>query len=75
MFDMMEVECQCQDCGRKFYLDAKFDQWNEYFKDKKERRSVQEIFPEFTASQRELLISGICKHCYNQMTGQFDNEN
>lgn len=71
-FNKMEIGFQCNFCRNVIYLEATEAQWAEFHSPN--RRHVQSIFPEFTAGQRELLISGICEKCFDDMFGQFDDE-
>jgi hypothetical protein len=36
--------------------------------------SIQECFPELTPDQREMLLSGICPTCWNDLFGNLDDE-
>lgn len=72
MNEKMEMGCQCRMCKKIVYLEAKVSQWEEYHSS--HRRNIQTIFPEFTPGQRELLISGICETCFDNMFGQEDDE-
>ncbi len=70
--EKMEMGCQCNICKKIIYLEATIAQWEEYHSS--HRRHIQTIFPEFTPGQRELLISGICETCFDNMFGQEDDE-
>lgn len=37
---------------------------------RQEGRSIQECFPEMSASEREMFISGICGDCWDKMFGE-----
>jgi len=39
-----------------------------------ERRLVQEIFPDFSIGDRELLISGTCNTCWQELFGSDEDE-
>lgn len=39
-----------------------------------EREPVQKVFPELSAEIREMLISGICPKCWDEMFGEEDDE-
>lgn len=66
--EKMEMGCQCRMCKKIVYLEAKISQWEEYHSS--HRRHIQAIFPEMNASDRELLISGICGECFDSLFGQ-----
>lgn len=68
MNEKMEMGCQCQLCRNVVYLEATVAQWEEYHSPN--RRHIQTIFPEMSASNRELLISGICGECFDSLFGQ-----
>ena len=70
--EKMEMGCQCRLCGKVVYLEATVTQWEEYHNP--HRRHIQAIFPEMSASNRELLISGICGECFDSLFGQEDDE-
>lgn len=55
--------CTCIKCNKKHTLTAKQHQWDSW----KAGELVQNAFPNFTSSQRELLISGICGDCFDKM--------
>lgn len=68
MDEKMEMGCKCSLCRKIVYLEATVAQWEEYHSPN--RRHIQEIFPEMSASNRELLISGICGECFDSLFGQ-----
>ena len=70
--EKMEMGCQCRQCGKVVYLNATLAQWKEYHSPN--RRHIQDIFPEFTPGERELLISGMCDECFNDVFGQDDDD-
>ena len=37
-----------------------------YARWKQGTENIQEVFPELTPAQRELLVSGVCEECFNQ---------
>ena len=53
----------CASCGTVHHLAV---QGQNLFKYNRGGR-VQDVFPELSAAQRELLISGICGTCWNAM--------
>ena len=71
MNEKMKMGIQCMWCGKITYLEATTEQWAEFHSP--HRRHVQTIFPQFTAGQRELLISQTCESCFNDMVGQEDD--
>lgn len=63
IFDNGKVTVKCS-CGKEFKLPITIDR---YFEWKRSGEFVQNAFPELTASQRELLISGICEKCWREL--------
>lgn len=54
---------QCNECNNKFSFDldsSKIKSWQAGEK-------IQNLFPELSADDRELLISGICGKCFDIM--------
>ena len=64
----------CRRCNEPTYLTASPEQWSEYQAPRSERRLIQEIFPDFSIGDRELLISGTCNTSWQNMFGSDDEE-
>ena len=65
------VQVTCRDCGKIYEIpvsQSRIDEW--YSKG----TFAQDEFPELTADQRELLISGICPNCWNKLFPPEDEE-
>lgn len=62
--DKVVIKVRCPICGKQTILDMTYTQWRRYMDGKE---LVQQIFPEKSASARELLISGICSKCWDDM--------
>lgn len=57
----LNVERDCPFCNKKQYIkDISYDN----FVDWQGGVLVQDAFPELTAQEREILISGICPDCF-----------
>ena len=55
-------------CGKKVNVGQVSDEaYNEFATAKHLRRNIQEIFPDMSASHREMLISGTCPECWGEM--------
>ena len=61
----MEIAVECVLCGTEHILMVRPEDWTVY--QSPDRPYVQDIFPYLTASERELLISGICDTCFHRM--------
>lgn len=62
----------CVVCGRihePVILDAE-----KYYRWKEDRECVQDVFPEMTKEQREILISGTCPECWDVLFPEEDEE-
>lgn len=62
------VTTVCPFCGKSH--DVLVNE-NDYY-DWKDGKLAQDAFPYLSADEREMLISGICPDCWNQM---WDNDN
>ena len=60
---MRTIEITCHNCKKHFSITMTDQQYKDY----NEGCYVQEIFPEKTADERELLISGMCGNCFDNM--------
>lgn len=54
----------CSNCGKKVEVEYDFWQGQRW---KLRQDSIQNIFPEWTPEQRELLLSGLCQECWDQL--------
>ena len=61
-----ELDVRCQVCGDMHTLECTEAGYNEWLRG----GLIQQCLPELTAGQRELLISGICEDCFNDMFGE-----
>jgi len=61
------VECRLCNSITEFY----FAQWQleELAKPRRERMLIQDIFPELSIGDRELIISNTCDTCWKQLYG------
>ena len=61
------VNVKCPLCGDKktFYLDSeKYENWNG-------GELIQNIFPEISPDDQEMLISGVCPKCWPQFISDY----
>ena len=59
----IKIECKCPVCERTNYVEVNAEKYNDYIRGE----LVQKCFPELSADDRELLITGICKECWDNM--------
>lgn len=60
-----EIEVKCPFCGEVSFVTVKTMD----FIDWKNGKVAQKAFPYLSADEREVLISGICPNCWEQMFG------
>lgn len=68
---VVNVQRACIECGKVkvFKLDAfRYDMW------KLGHISIQRAFPELSADDRELLLSGFCGECYDKIFAEDEDE-
>lgn len=64
---VMTKTVTCPFCGRTSEITATAEQWERYMLTDE---PVQSIFPDLSASDRELLISQICHNCQADFFGE-----
>ena len=64
MNETVDVDIVCPCCGRVNTLTLNL---NDFMDWKFEGKLVQDAFPYLDADERELLISGTCKRCWDEM--------
>lgn len=60
----------CDECERSIDLEVHVNDYRKYLGG----AFVQDAFPYLSEGDRELLISGICGECFDNMFGNFDEE-
>jgi hypothetical protein len=60
----MNREFKCNECGYYVIISGNSQQWLEY--DEGEIL-IQNIFPEISAEDREIMLSGICGDCFDKI--------
>jgi len=63
---------RCITCSSEHSIDITAEQIAEL--SKRPRRLIQDICPNLSADERELLISGICGVCYDEMCDELEEE-
>ena len=66
------LEVTCNLCGKKHELLVRHKDLVSYVSPN--RGYIQDIFPYLNAGERELLISGVCPSCWNDMFGGDEDE-
>lgn len=76
MLDMNEsgVIVECRLCAVGTLIPATQSQLTEMNKPRSERMFMQDIFPDLPIGDRELLISGTCNTCWQNMFGSCEDE-
>ena len=70
----MYIAVDCLKCDKLFHLPATQEQMDELDKPRSERMYMQDIFPNLSVADRELLISGTCYSCWDKMFPEVDHE-
>ena len=60
---MVTIQTTCPHCGKTTYLDVTFEGYLAYMMGD----PICECFPELSADDREMLISGVCPTCWDEM--------
>jgi hypothetical protein len=61
---MITEYIKCEFCRSLYPVQAPASEWARWYS---ERPLVQNCFPNMPAGQRELLVSGTCDDCWNDM--------
>ena len=61
------LSVDCRLCNQFFQIPATLEQQAELDKPRAERMLMQDIFPDLSITDRELLISGTCAECWDKM--------
>lgn len=62
---MMDVVVTCPFCGKMSVVSVAFDDYANYL----DGGLAQDCFPNLTAQERELIISGMCLECQEEIFG------
>lgn len=58
------IKVNCEICNEEHWFDMTQLQYKRWTKQKD---LIQNIFPEMSVDEREILVSGICSSCYDKM--------
>lgn len=67
---MKTLNVSCKVCGKSFKINVKREDYVKWLNGE----LAQYAFPYLTPDERELLITGICGHCYDKMLGFPDED-
>lgn len=54
----------CPECGKENIIEMTQEQFDKYFYS---RELIQNVFPEKTANEREIIMTGICPKCWKRI--------
>jgi hypothetical protein len=63
----VEITCTCPFCGKKTTIKVeacRYEKWLNH------DGNVQDIFPDYSAEKREMLITGMCQKCQEETFGK-----
>lgn len=67
--DIFGFSRKCFHCGEETEFRITYEEYVRLFAD---QEYVQDVFPELTNEQREVMISGTHPHCWKEMFGDSD---
>lgn len=67
---MASITRKCNWCNKNYAIEMTNDQMVRYEAWKNTGGHVQDYLPDLSADDRELLISGTCKKCWDKMFGE-----
>ena len=71
MNNFINVDIICQRCHVKHTVCVRSSDYAYY---KKGIKNVQNCFPYLTPGERELLISGLCNHCWEKLFAHYETD-
>lgn len=66
---MQELICQCPFCGKITVLQLTDEEERNYKSWRRREMLIQDAFPHRSANERELIKTGICQRCWDEMFG------
>lgn len=60
----IKIETICPNCNKHTVLEVNV---NDYFDFKEGKKHIQEAFPYLSADEREMLLTGLCKECWDKL--------
>ena len=74
MSTLIQMGVDCRICSDTTQIACTVEQLTEVYLPRTQRRLMQEIFPDLSIGDRELLISGTCDTCWQNLHGRDDEE-
>jgi hypothetical protein len=71
---IIDLAVDCRLCGNTSHIQCEEWQVIEMNKPRSERMFMQDIFPNLSIGDRELLISGTCDTCWQELFGSCEDE-
>jgi hypothetical protein len=71
---MLMLDASCRLCSGITPISCTVAQLTEFYLPRQQRRLMQEIFPDLSIGDRELLISGTCNTCWQKLYGSEEEE-
>lgn len=71
---MINLTVECRRCASSSLIQCEGWQVVEMSKPRGERMLMQDIFPNLSIEDRELLISGTCNTCWQELFGSDEDE-
>lgn len=65
--DDVVIVANCPFCGKQSVFDVDKDVWRKGETAYRNGAKIQDAWPTLSPSQRELLLTGICDECWNNM--------
>jgi hypothetical protein len=66
----IDIDAKCSSCGRVVDFELPLDGWNAWNRGE----LIQRCFPDMDADRREILISGICGTCFEELFKEEDDD-
>lgn len=72
--DKATLARRCPSCGKEWSITVDAESYKAGIEKYRAGAMIQQAFPMWTPSQRELLLSGICDKCWQEMAEEFDED-
>lgn len=67
----LKIVLRCLICEDTFIIDANTEDFNKW---REGKTNIQDCFPYMSPSNKELLLSGICEDCWDEMFKENEEE-
>lgn len=68
----MKIKTVCPMCGDVAYIELNDEEYARYQEWRRGKMLIQEALPNLSADEREMLKTGICAYCWEEMFGPDD---